>query len=201
MMRILTALPKNVMISLAVIAGALVILALAIPFLGGGRDDTFAENARLQGEISRINAAITQSKSDQLYVAENLAKFEELIKSDRLVPHTRRAAVIDLEEKARSNGLTGLNYSIGAVATNSLRAVAGQPSAGTYRVSLEEIALKVAAPLDGAVYRFIDAITQKFPGAAVVHTLTLMRGATPATGVQGEIGVSWRTAQEQEKKP
>jgi len=167
--------------------------------LGGARDDALAEESRLQNEIARITTAVTQSKADIAYVNENREVYEDLLKSDRLVPHTRRSAIVDLETKARTSGLTALNYSINAVSVNSPRAAANQQASGAYSVSMEEISLKVGAPLDGSIYRFIDAISASFPGSAIVHTISLARGPAFTSGVQGEIGVSWRTAQAEER--
>ena len=201
MMRFLTSLPKKVLISVGVIAAALVIFAIALPLLGGGLDDAEVANTRLQAEIGRVTKAVAQAKVDQLYVSENIERYETLLRSDRLIPHTRRVAILDLENKGRLNGLTAMNYSIGALPGSAAASAAGQPASGAYRVSMEEIKLKVGAPYDGSVYRFIDAINQAFPGAAVIQVVNLSRGITASAGVEGEINVLWRTAQAEEKKP
>ncbi len=201
MIRTLRDLPKKVLMSLAVIGGALAIFALSVPLLGGARDDALAQNARLKGEVARVNTAITQSKADQDYIKEHAARYDELLKSDRLVPHTRRVAVLELENKARAFGLTGMSYSVDAAAgTNALQSAASQPTSGAYVLSIQDIKLAVKAPLDGSIYRFVDGLTASFPGAAVVREATLARGLTPRDGVDGIIVLSWRTAQAQEKK-
>ena len=199
MMRALKNLPKHVLISLAVIIATAVIYGILLPTLGGARDEAFADNIKLGSEITRINGVIKQSTADKEYVVENQAQFEALLKSDRLIPHTRRAAIAQLEDAAHVNGLTTMSYDIGLVAANSLAAAASQPTGGetAYRVSVEEIILKIAAPLDGAIYRFLADISDSFPGAAIIQSAALARSGQT---VQGEIKLSWRTAQALEKK-
>lgn len=202
MIRTFLDLPKKVLISLGVIAGALLIFGISVPFLGGSLDDTLADNSRLRAEIARVNTAITQSAADQTYVKENTAQYEALLKSDRLVPHTRRVAVVELESKAKEFGLTGMTYSVeGVAAANSLQSAASQPSSGAYALSIQEIKLEIKAPLDGSIYRFVDGVTASFPGSAVVREARLTRGLTANDGVEGTITLSWRTAQAQETKP
>lgn len=204
MIRNLGNLPRHVLISSGVILGALLLFAILVPVLGGARDDSFSENSRLQGEISRVRTALNQSKTDQDYVKNNVEAYESLLKSDRLVPHTRRVAVVELESAARTFGLTALNYSFSAAAANSLAVATSQPASGAYAVSIEAVSLKVGAPLDGPIYRFVVSIADRFPGAAVVQRMQLARAeGAAATGgaVQGEVTLSWRTAQAQEKKP
>jgi len=199
--RTLQNLPKKVLTALGVIVGALVIFGLSVSLLGVARDDANIENSRLKSEIARVNSAITTAKVDQEYVTQNTPRYEQLLKGERLVPHTRRVAVLALEEKARAFGLSGMNYSVeAAAASNSLQAAAGQPTSGAYVLSLQDIKIDIKAPLDGAIYRFVDDIASTFPGAAVVRDTVLSRGATAKDGVTGLIILSWRTAQAQEKK-
>ncbi len=199
MIRLLTTLPRPVLISSTVIVTVGVLFAILVPLLGGARDDAFGENARLTGEIQRANVSINQARTDITYIKDNQEKYEALLKSDRLVPHTRRTAVVELQNAARATGLTSFTYSIGKVSSNSLRSATGQPSSGDYEVSLEEIGLVVKAPYDGSIYRFIDSLTQNFPGAAVVYGFNLTRGLTVSDGVEGQINVTWRTAQAKDK--
>ncbi len=214
MMRTIKSLPRVVFRSACTIVAALVAFAVLWPVLSGARDDAFDANRRLTSEITQTNRTISQAKADQEYVNENKAQYEALLQSDRLVPHTRRAAIAELENAGRAYGLTALNYSIGAVASNSPTAVASQPGSAAYRVSVENIALKVGAPIDGAIYRFIDDIAESFLGAAVIQSVTIRRAgeidsaalAAVSAGrgaqfVEGEIEIHWRTAQPQEQTP
>ena len=212
-MRFINDTPRPVLISIAVLLAGLVLFAILVPVLGGARDDAFAANSQLANEIERIKKSVTQSKTDQEYVANNSAAYEELLKGDRLVPHTRRAATVELENAARANGFTTLNYSIGAVSANSRKAVENQPTSDAYRVSVETITLNVGAPIDGAIYQFMAAINETFPGSAVIDTFSIKRaevvdakalsavsrGGKDAQLVDGEISISWRTAQAKEK--
>jgi hypothetical protein len=212
MNRFLSNTPRPVLISVAVIVAVLVLLAVLVPVLGGARDEAFAENAKLQNEIGTAKKAIVQAKDDLAYVQENVTAFEALLKSDRLVPHTRRAAIVRLEEAARANGLTSFSYSIGAVAATSAKAVGNQPTSDAYHVSIENIQIKLGAPFDGSVYRFLVDVADSFPGAAVLDLFSLKRpGVVSADAldavssgrdaklVEGEVVLSWRTAQAKEK--
>lgn len=194
-------LPKKVLSALGVILAAIIIIGVSVPFLGGARDEAVSENGRLTGEIARLNAAINQSKVDQDYVKANGAEYEALIKSDRLVPHSGRVAVVALENEARAAGLTDIGFTIDAAeGATSLRAVANQPTSGAYVLSVQEIDISAVAPLDGQLYRFLDALRLSFPGSAVLEAATFKRGDVFADGVSGKFTVSWRTAQAQEKK-
>jgi hypothetical protein len=176
--------------------------------LGGARDQSFAENARLTSKIESTRRAISQSQEDKAYVEKNLVEFEALQKSDRLVPHTRRAAIVRLENAARENGLTAFSYSIGAVSRTSPKAAGTQPSSDAYQISIESIQLKAGAPVDGSVYRFLADISDSFPGSAVIEMFSLKRPdiisasalaavsqGADAKLVEGDIVLSWRTAQ------
>jgi hypothetical protein len=164
----------------------------------------------LKKDIEGTTKSISQVKEDTAFVIANQAKYEALLQGDRLIPHTRRAATQALESVARANGVTGLNYSIAAAAAaTSLQSAQSQPVTGGYRVSVENITIKIGAPLDGVIYKFMADITDSFPGAAVIQTVTLERadkgrsmGNGLASGelVTGEILMSWRTAQAEESK-
>lgn len=213
MKRLLSEIPRHVLLSVGVIVGAGAIFAVLLFVLGGARDAAVADNARLTSEIQRTQTAIAQAQGDHDYVRTNQAKYEDLLKSDRLVPHSRRAAVVELQRIAQRRGLTSLGYSFSAAASNSLQSVSAQPATAAYRLSVEDVLLKVGAPVDGAIYGFVSDISQAFPGAAVVELVTLKRApritdqalAALAEGrdsglVSGEIKLSWRTAQAQETK-
>jgi hypothetical protein len=214
MTRLFSNFPRAVLISLAVGIAAIAIIATTVPVLGGARDDAYAQNSRLNGDIARVRKGATDTQADIDYVQQNGAQYEALLQSDRLVPHTRRAAIVELENSARNNGLTAMTYTIGAAAAStSAQAVQSQSAAGGYRVSVENISLKVGAPTDGSIYNFIADITSAFPGSAVVQSMAisrasfisaaaleaLSRGEDPKL-VEADIIISWRTAQAEEKK-
>jgi len=213
MNRLISTLPRKVLISAAVIVAALIALTALLPLLGGARDEAFAENSRLNSEIARARTGITQAKNDAEYVAKNTEAFEALLKSDRLIPHTRRAATVALENAARASGLTALSYNIqAAAAANSPQAVQSQPTTKAYRLSVENIELKIGANIDGAVYRFVDEISRAFPGSAIIQDVTVSRAQVitaeslnqvsrgqDAKLVESTINFSWRTAQAEEE--
>lgn len=204
--------PRKVLISLAVLLLSLVMLGGAFPLLGGASEDAETMGIRLKSEIDSTRKQITQALDDQKYVEEHVEEYESLMKSDRLVPHTRRAAVAELQKIATRNGIT-LDYTFQAAPPTSAAAAQSQPSNATYRVSVEQISLKVGAATDGAVYRFLEDLSDSFPGSAVTQTVRLARPPEISSGmlaslgqagnpgiVSGEIAVIWRTAEAQEKK-
>lgn len=211
MNRIIANTPRNVLISLAVIFGAFVVFGAAFVLIGGGLERAIAQNAQLRADIEQGQTGILRARDDYDYVQANLEKYEALIKSDRLVPHTRRAAVVELQRLAQQRGLTTMNFTFDAVAADAAQA-SQQPANAPYRLSVEYVELKVGAPLDGVVYGFISDITEQFPGAAIVDSFSLTRGEITDAALTamsegresglatGTIGFLWRTAQAQEKE-
>jgi hypothetical protein len=208
MNRLLNLAPKPVLISAAVLVFAALMFAILVPVLGGARDDAVALGQKLASDISGARTKVATLIADQQYVAEHLEEYEALLASDKLVPHTRRAAVVALTQAATAHGVTGLNYSFVAADALSRAAVASQSSSGGYTVAVETIDLKIDAPLDGPVYRFLADIMETFPGFLTVNSLTLARApeisgaalaavsaGAPSELVTGEISLSWRTAQ------
>lgn len=212
MKRIFGDIPRTVIVSVGVLAcSGLLFLALNFTLIAVLRG-AIEENTRLTQSIEQAKNRTSTAQADIKYVGANQAKYEELLKSDRLVPHTRRVAVLELQRVARAHGFTQLTYQFSDVGQNSVTAAASQPVTGAYRLSVEEIELAVGTPVDGAVYRFIADITDRFPGSAVVQEVTLQRAPSVTSDalnavssgadsglVKGEIKMVWRTAQANEK--
>ncbi len=208
MKNILVDIPRTVLISSAAIVVSIVLYGILSLTLSTARDSAIVEHSSLTQQISNAEISLTQSFEDQRYVLENQARFEELMQSDRLVPHTRRAAIEELSRLANERGLTNLNYTFESAGEASPVAASSQPASGAYKVSLEQLEMNVGAPFDGPIYGFIHDLTNSFPGSAVVQSLTLAR-ARQVTDlalrdvsegrnsrlVEGTIQVSWRTAQ------
>jgi hypothetical protein len=208
--RIFESIPRPAFLGIVALVVTGVLFALSVLLLGGARDDAQARGRQLNNDISTITNAITQAKIDREYVEKNSARYEELIKSDKLIPHTRRAALSALRDAAKPHGLEdALSFTFSAAA--SLDTAQRQPASGAYRLSVETIALKIEAPLDGPIYRFLDDVTNSFPGALSLESLALTRVANVnetelsqvAAGhgklVTGDVVLSWRTAQKQEE--
>ena len=96
------------------------------------------------------------------------------LKSDKLIPHTRRAALTALRDAAAPHGLED-SLSFTFTSASGTTAAQSQPTSGDYRVSVESIVLKIAAPLDGAVFRMLDDVNRTFPGSVVLESMTLSR--------------------------
>jgi hypothetical protein len=208
--RVIDAIPRPAFLGIVVLFVTAALFAMSFFMLGGARDSAVAEGKRLQNEITKITSAITRSRNDQEYLDVHLARYEELIKSDKLIPHTRRAALTALRAAAEPHGLAdSLNFTFTA-GTGSVAAAQSQPTSGAYKVSVETIALKIAAPLDGAIFRLIDDVNRTFPGSVVLESMTLERplevneaalsdiGRGSSSLVTGEVTLSWRTAQKEE---
>lgn len=207
-MKKLKYLPKHVLISAAVGFASLVVLILSVIFVGGALSDGEAENVRLEAEQTELSKKLGTSSNDYQFAVDNRQKFEAVIKSDKLVPHTRVNAAQYLEALAQQRGLETLNYNFAAVADQSLASVKSQPTAGGYKVSVENVELKLGAALDTPLFGFLMDISDSFPGAAVIQSFTLTR--QPAISdvaldrlshglssdlVTGEARIIWRTAQ------
>jgi hypothetical protein len=207
--RIIGAMPRPAFLGIAVLIVTGILFLLSFFLLGGARDRAQADTRRVQMDIDTAIKAIAQSKQDQEYVAANSARYEELLKSDKLVPHTRRAALSALRDAASPYGLEdALGYTFSA--GNSLDAAQSQPTSGSWRVNVETISLTVAAPTDGSVYRLIDDLNHSFPGSVALESITLSRAnvvnesalvqvsAGTSQLVTAEAILSWRTAQKEE---
>jgi hypothetical protein len=211
MKRLLSIIPRKVLMSLGAIVGLLAALSVLVPVLGGARDEAISRNIILGDGISGTRTQIAQARADQEYVVANQAQYEALLKSDRLIPHTRRTALVELQRIARQRGLTDFGYNFTSAASDSPLAATAQPTSAAYRVSIESIEMRVAAPLDGSIYGFLSDIYDSFPGAAVLSSAVVRRlrvltdqelqavSAGSARLVTGEVSLLWRTAQAQEK--
>ncbi|MCC6914375.1 MAG: hypothetical protein IT566_11790 [Rhodospirillaceae bacterium] len=212
--RIIESIPRQAFLGICVLLGTAVLFVLSMVFLGGARDDALIEGRRINDEISTITKSITQKRVDREYVEQNTERYEALMKSDKLVPHTRRAALTAMREAATPHGLeNSLNFTFSAANASSLESAASQPTSGAYRVNVETITLSVSAPYDGAIYRFLDDVTTTFPGAVALESLKLTRAtevneselfqisAGAGKLVVGDIVLSWRTAQKEEESP
>lgn len=208
---ILKNIPRPVAISMAVIAGALGLFLIVFIFLGGTQDREIDENARLKAELDQVTKSLNLSQGDYRFLSQNAAKYESILQTDRLVPHTRLNAVRQLDVIGRQRGLTSLNYSFASAPAQSAEAVKSQPTTGGYRVSVENIVLQVGAPLDTQIYGVMLDLAESFPGSAVIQSFSLHRTPSLSTAdleqlshglgqslVSGEIRVVWRTAQANE---
>jgi hypothetical protein len=208
MRRLLTLAPKNVLISAAIAIFALLMFAALIPVLGGARDAAITRGEQLTSSVAGAQSKLAGLGVDHQYVLDHREEYETLLASDKLVPHTRRAALVTLQETATVHGITGLTWTFTAASATSRAAVESQSLAGGYTVAVETIELTVDAPLDGPIYRFVSDIMQTFPGSLTLNAFTLSRApeitgaalaavsaGAPSQIVKGEISLSWRIAQ------
>jgi hypothetical protein len=206
-------LPKPVLISVLVMAGSLFLLAFLWFTLGDATDTAEQDVIRMRGEMSSTQAKVKQSREDYEFVTKNQQRFEALMASDKLIPHTRRTAIRQLQALAVEFGLTSLNYNFQAAGVQAPDAVSAQPKSDDYRVYIENIELSVGAALDQSIYSFLAAVYDDFPGSMVIAALDMQRPlrveaeALNAVSrgedskiVEGKIVYSWRTAQKQDAK-
>jgi hypothetical protein len=209
--RFLADLPRITLIALAVIAGSLVLLGILYPLLGGAQDNAQTDNQRLTREVAQAQRSVSQAKADHQFILDNKDTYDSLIQGDRLIPHTPREAVRQLQTLAQQRGLSSLGATFAAAGDQSLKTVTSQPTGGQYRVSVENIEVKVGAPLDTQIFEFALDLAESFPGAAVVQSIDVQRAPTIGEAmldnvsqgqdsgiVSGDIKVTWRTAQANE---
>jgi hypothetical protein len=212
-LKFLSDLPRHTALGLVGLCAALVVFAVAFPWLGGAQRDAKESQQRLNSELNAQRGALQQSETDRKYILENRDLYDSLLKGDQLVPHARRAAVRQLQTLGANRGLTSLSYSFMASGDQTLAGAQSQPTSKDYKVSVETVDLKVEAPLDVMVFEFMADLAEDFPGAAVLQEFQIARVATvteealqsvssgTAAGlVSGEIKFIWRTAQATEQK-
>lgn len=206
-------LPKPVLISVSVIAFSLVLMTLLWLTLGDAKDTAEQDVARLRNEVSSTQNKLKQSRADYEFININQQRFESLMSSDKLIPHTRRTAIRQLQSLALELGITSLNYNFQAAGLQAPDAVASQPKSGDYRVYIENIELTVGSPLDQNIYSFMAAVYDDFPGSMVIANVEMQRAPSVTAEalnlvsrgeeskiVEGKIQYSWRTAQKQDVK-
>lgn len=200
-------LPRHVAISVAVLAASAIIFAISLSLLGGGLDNAVAENRRLKSSIDQATRDTATVSTDVKFVTENTDYFEKLMKGDRLLPHTRRDALRQLQSLAQEHGLTAMNAEF-AVANDPPSAAAASQAQGqavAYRVSAESIKMRLGSALDGQIYGFAADLRRNFPGSAVLVSMKLSRPpkvtsemlaqiSKQGTIVSGEMELIWRTA-------
>jgi hypothetical protein len=216
-MKLLTdRMPRKVAIASVFISVTLVVFAFLFVSLGSAHDEAIAKNSTLKKTLDQTTRNAKQSREDREFILGNQEKYEELLHGDRLIPHTRRVATDQLAALARARGLTTLTYDIAAAGVRAAATAASQPAKGGYRVKVEQMSLKVGAPLDTDVFDFLMDLGENFPGSAVVEQFSLERAAGLTTDalnqvsrgresglVKSEIHVTWRTAEaeDDDKKP
>ena len=200
--------PRRAAISVLILAGVLILFAILLPTLGGADDEANEHNASLKDEIAQITKNANQSREDRQFILDNQQKYDDLVHGDRLVPHTRRVAMAQMQKLALQRGLTALSYNFTSEGDRSPTAGAGKPLSGGYKVQVDKVELKVGAPLDNQIYDFVQDLNQSFPGAAVVEQVTMDRAPQLTTDalnqvsrgqdsglVKGQVVFTWRTAQ------
>ena len=211
-MKALADLPKRTAISLAVLAGSIVLFAIAFFTLGAAQKQAHADQTRLTGQIAQIDKNVQQTSTDRQFVLDNKDKYEALMQGDRLIPHARRAAIRQLQTLAQQRSLSALSYGFNAAGDQSLANAKSQPSSGDFKVSVENVELKLGAALDSQIFEMVLDLAESFPGAAVVQSIELIRpprvtdemlknvGKSSDPGiVTGTVKFAWRTAQAVDK--
>ena len=205
--------PKLVNRSLAVIGGAVLIFLVLLFTLGDARDTADGDVIRLKNEHDQTRKALNQSKADYDFILANREHFDALLGGDKLVPHTRRTAVRQMQALGLEFGMSTLKYSFGSSApSQSAQAVKSQPQSGLYRVNVETVVVEMGAPLDQSVYSYLAAVHDDFPGTMVLSNFVIEREprvsqeALNAVSRGQESGLvkikanfSWKTAQQNQE--
>jgi hypothetical protein len=204
--------PRKVAISSVVLAVTALLFLILLPLLGGAHTDAVELNQNLKASIEQTSAKLRTAKDDHKYVVDNMQKYEELLRGDRLVPHTRRVAMTQMQKLALDRKLTTLSYNFTALG-DSAPGAARNAVKGGYKLRTDRVDLKIGSALDTQVYDFVTDLGENFPGAAVVEQLTLER-APEISGdalnqvsrgqesglVKGDVVFAWKTAQKQEEE-
>jgi hypothetical protein len=212
-MKLLTdRMPRKAALAAIAMVVMLLLVAILVPTLGVADGNAQDRNVQLKASIAKTTKGLAQAEDDQKYVVSHEQEYEDLLHGDRLVPHTERVAITQMQTLYQQRGLSALTYTFTAGATRAV-ASAGKPSnAGGYKLKLETVTLKVGAPLDTQVYDFMMDLGENFPGTAVVEGFTLERAAEITTDelnqvahgqdsglVKGEIVFTWRTAEKEQE--
>jgi len=204
--------PRRVKIAAAVLAVSAVGFAALYPTLGMSRDEALERVVNLTNETQSAETAIIRAAGDVTFVTEGKERYERLVAGDKLIPHARRDAVVQLQALGREFGMATVDFSFQGVGAASPTGAQSQPRAGEYRVNVDNIEIAVDAPTDGIIYGFIAALQEDFPGALVVNkfeisratevtvsALDLVARGQPSQLASGTVLVTWRTAQRQEQ--
>ena len=201
--------PRKVAIACVIMSATLITFGLLFIFLGGAHDDAQARNGDLKRNLDSTTRAFKTAKDDRQFIVENSERYEALLRGDRLVPHTRRVALAQLQTLALQRGLSSMqyNFTTGTGPTGGAAATV----AGGYRLQVEKVDIKLGAPLDTHVFEFVLDLADSFPGSAVVDQFALERAGlitdealnqvsrSKDSGlIKGEVHFSWRTAQAQD---
>lgn len=205
--------PKKVAVSLAVVLSSGLSYVLLLLTLGEAADAATADVARLRNQVATTKTRIETAKDDISFIASNKGRFDALMASDKLIPHTRRTAIRQMQTLALEFGLTTLNYNFQAAGTQGAEAVSSQPKSGDYKLYVENIELTVGAALDRDIFAFLAALNDDFPGSVVILNLEMSRAPLVSAEalnavsrgedsklVEGKLRVTWRTAQRQDEK-
>ena len=203
--------PRKAAFASLVMIVTLVVFGVLFIFLGGYDDDQIEKNAALKGNLDKVTKNAKMTRDDRQFVLDNKDKYDELLRGDRLVPHTRRVAMSQLQTIALQRGLTTLSSNFTVAANPTTGGAATAAVSGGYRVQVEKVDLKIGASLDTQAYEFMLVLNESFPGSAVIEEFKLDRAPEITTDalnqvargkdsglVRGELRFTWRTAQAQE---
>lgn len=203
--------PKKVAISTAILVCVLVLFAILYFTLGIARDSALERVAQLTAEAQRVDSNVRQSAADYEFVTKGKDRYEKLIAGTKLIPHTRRNAVEQMQALGREFGMSTVNYNFQGSSAASPQSVTAQPRAGEYKVSVETIEVALGAPTDGIIYGFVASMLDDFPGAIILDKIELARSKDISQSalndvargrgalVTGKALLTWRTAQKVEE--
>lgn len=206
-------LPKKVALSLVALVASAVLFGVLTFTLGAATDAAIEDVTKLRNDVAAARQKVKQAKEDVIFVGDNSTRFDTLMGSDKLIPHTRRTAIRQMQSLALEFGLTTLNYNFQSAGGQAAESVATQPKSGDYKVYIENIELTVGSALDRDIYSFIAALNDDFPGSMIISSAELKRASNVTTEslnlvsrgedsklVEGKMKFTWRTAQKQETK-
>ena len=204
-------LPRSVQVALSILVVALIGFILTQLFLVSRVEALRAENQSLNSQLRQIRADSQRLRTDSEFVQTELERYERVLSSDLLIPHTRRSVLRVIEEYALSSGLTQLDYEFTSVDTTRSDSISRQVAESEYRVNVETINLTAGALLDRPLFLFVEEVLSDLPGSAILQSLEVSREETLSTDllnriaadpttdvVNANIVFQWRTAQAKE---
>lgn len=181
---------------------------IGLPVLFGFLDEAQNQNRQLQNQWRTLQAQIRHVQDEIHYVNDNRQHYESVLARGILDPQDRLAALQSLERLARQHRLIAppsYEFSPSVTSTPVDRELA------RYEILNSPVELGVTAFLDTDIFNLVHAMTESFPGAAVLTSVTVSRqsqitpqalqairdgGAPPL--VEARIALTWRSARDTE---
>lgn len=185
----------------ALLAGALLLWAIAIPTIEGYYEQTAGVVKQLQVELQGLRAETGRKQSEAEQLSRSIDEYNRLIGQGLAAPQDRLAAGATIERLAHLHHLGTPRYTI-----SPERQVEGAAfKAGEIGVVSAEITIAVDGLLDTHIAAYLDALREALPGRTQLLAVTLEKSAVVPAGpalaaggmdqvfTRGTASLLWRT--------